>query len=117
MKVSVFPVLILLSLQIARAESWNQFRGGVGGKMAVIRHPLEWSADVNVAWAAPMEGSGWSSPIVVEDRIFLTSAQSDAASRPKGMMAGVASMRSFRSAKPRPLLLRGVEKLYCVRDY
>jgi outer membrane protein assembly factor BamB len=61
---------------------------------------MQWSAETNVAWTAPMKGSGWSSPIVVGDRIFLTSAESEKSARPTGMMAGVASMFSFRSAKP-----------------
>ena len=63
-------------------------------------HPLEWNADTNVAWAVPMTGSGWSSPVAVGDRIFLTAAVPEDGSRPKGMMAGVSSMRTYRSAKP-----------------
>ena len=53
-----------------------------------------------MAWAVPMTGSGWSSPVAVGDRVFLTAAVPEDGSRPKGMMAGVSSMRTYRSAKP-----------------
>ena len=98
-----FALLMLLALTFAtptRANDWNQFRGPAGGQLASIDHPTEWSADKNIAWTTPMRGSGWSSPVVVGDRIFLTSAVSEHDSKPKGMMQGVASMRSFRGAKP-----------------
>ena len=84
----------------AKAEEWKQFRGSVGGNLTAIDHPTDWSEQANLAWSVPMRGSGWSSPVVVENRIFLTFAESDSNSRPKGMAAGVASMRSFRNAEP-----------------
>ena len=96
---TVFVVVFLL-FQPLWAQDWQQFRGGVAGKLPEISHPVEWSAEKNIAWQVPMIGSGWSSPIVVNDRIYITEAQSDQANRPKGMMAGVASMRDFRNAKP-----------------
>ncbi len=104
----VYRLAVLVSLvscfAIARetyAEPWNQFRGAAAGKLTEIRHPAQWSADTNLAWAVPLTGSGWSSPVVVGERIFLTSAESDDAGKPKGMMAGVASMATYRSAKPK----------------
>ena len=95
-----FLLFVFLLVSSAAAENWSQFRGGEGGRLPIVQHPLEWSAEKNLAWAIPMEGSGWSSPVVVGDQIFLTSAESEELSKPKGMMAGVASMRTFRSAKP-----------------
>ena len=92
---------------VSDAADWYQFRGDSAGKVQELRHPTEWETGKNVAWTSPMSGSGWSSPVVAGDRIFLTSAVSADGSRPKGMMAGVASMRSFRSAEP-------VEQTYVV---
>lgn len=83
-----------------RADDWNQFRGSNAGKLAAIEHPLEWTEQKNLAWTTTLAGSGWSSPVVVGERIFLTSAESEKGDRPKGMTAGVASMGSFRNAKP-----------------
>ncbi len=95
--------LLLLSClfcSIVHAENWTQFRGNSAGKVAKISHPTEWSAEKNVAWSASIKGSGWSSPIVLGERVFVTAAESEDGSKPKGMMAGVASMRTYRNAKP-----------------
>ncbi len=93
-------LLILIFKSSLAADDWNQFRGALAGKLSSVSHPIEWSAEKNLAWSVPMKGSGWSSPIVVGDRIFLTSAEAENSSKPKGMMAGVASMRDFRNAEP-----------------
>ena len=100
MRAVISIVVLSLFVLSASAEVWTQFRGNDGGKLKAVQHPVEWSDQTNLAWSIPMPGSGWSSPIVVGDRIFLTSARSEGAGKPKGMMAGVASMRSFRNAKP-----------------
>ena len=97
---AILFLILAVNASLTADDGWNQFRGPVGGTLAAVEHPLEWSESSNVAWAAPMKGSGWSSPLVVGERVFLTSAESERGTRPKGMMAGVASMRSFRSAKP-----------------
>src|SRR5262249_22701806 len=34
----------------------------------------EWGPDTNVTWKTHIPGLGWSSPIVVKDRLFLTTA-------------------------------------------
>jgi len=96
---AVFFSVVLFSLAV-RGGDLTQFRGGMAGKFAELKHPAEWDGEKNVAWSIPMQGSGWSSPVVVGDRLFLTSAVPDDGSRPKGMMAGVASMGTYRSAKP-----------------
>lgn len=99
MRTSLIAIFLLACSSLS-AEQWQQFRGPAGGKLSSISHPMEWDAKSNVAWTIPMQGSGWSSPVVVGDRLFITSAESDAGDRPKGMMAGVASMATFRRAKP-----------------
>ena len=98
-RVTAFAAVVLAISSVQGAD-WQQFRGGVSGKVSDLSHPMEWDAEKNIAWSVPMKGSGWSSPVVVGDRIFLTAAEPEDGSRPKGMMAGVASMRSYRSAKP-----------------
>lgn len=57
------------------AEDWPQFRGPSGqGLAAEGKLPTEWGAGKNTTWKAPVPGSGWSSPIVVKGRIYLTAA-------------------------------------------
>jgi outer membrane protein assembly factor BamB len=56
------------------AENWPQWRGPSGHGVSVeSRLPTTWSADTNVAWRAPLAGLGTSSPIVWDDRVFVTS--------------------------------------------
>ena len=57
------------------AENWPQFRGPSGqGHTTAVNLPTEWSDTKNVAWKQELPGEGWSSPVVWENRIFLTSA-------------------------------------------
>lgn len=55
------------------ADNWPAWRGPDGTGVAE-GHPLptRWSQDDNVAWRAPLRGLGVSSPIVWEDRVFVT---------------------------------------------
>lgn len=98
-----FATIMGLALSIccsSQAADWQQFRGGTSGKLDAVTHPLQWNSDTNIAWAIPMKGTGWSSPVIVGEFIFMTSAVPADGSRPKGMMAGVSSMGTYRSTKP-----------------
>ena len=57
------------------AEDWPQFRGPGGqGHSTAKDMPLRWSERENVAWKVPIEGRGWSSPVVLGEQIWLTTA-------------------------------------------
>jgi outer membrane protein assembly factor BamB len=74
---SVLAVLTLLVMPVVtlRAENWPEFRGPTGqGTYAGKRVPLEWTTTKNVAWKTQIPGKGWSSPIVQDGRIYLTTA-------------------------------------------
>lgn len=59
----------------ASAGDWAEFRGPTGqGHATASKLPTEWSSSKNVAWKTGIAGLGWSSPIVVGDRIYLTTA-------------------------------------------
>jgi outer membrane protein assembly factor BamB len=56
-------------------DDWPGWRGRNG--LGVRTNPLplsKWDANSGVLWVAPVAGEGHSSPIVVADRVFLTSA-------------------------------------------
>lgn len=78
----LFAVLMLASgllhLNPAGAQEnpsdWPQFRGPAGrGVSAAKGLPLRWSLTENVVWKTELPGAGASSPVVLGDRIFLTS--------------------------------------------
>jgi outer membrane protein assembly factor BamB len=66
----------LLAAWLAAPQDWPQFRGPDGqGHSDVKSLPLQWSdSSPNIKWKAPIEGLGWSSPVVGGDRIWLTTA-------------------------------------------
>jgi outer membrane protein assembly factor BamB len=56
------------------AADWPQWRGPNGtGATTESGLPVKWSATENVAWKAAIGGLGVSTPIVVGDRVFVTS--------------------------------------------
>lgn len=58
-----------------RAEDWPQFRGPTGqGLSSETNLPLDWSETNHVIWKTPVPGTGWSSPAVSGDRVWLTAA-------------------------------------------
>ena len=86
--VRVLLVLALSASSAFSAESdasaeWPAFRGPdalpVSGNENL---PLEWSTTENVEWFSEVPGMGWSSPIVVGDQVFLTTATSQTEMKP-----------------------------------
>ena len=67
-------ILLLLCVPIL-AEDWPEFRGPTGQGVSVERGlPLTWNEDKNVKWKVAIPGKGWSSPAILGDRIWLTTA-------------------------------------------
>lgn len=75
-RIAVILALVLVTAVGVRAEDWPQFRGPRGDGVSQTRNlPTTWSDTQNVAWQAEIPGRGWSSPIVLGDRIWLTTAE------------------------------------------
>jgi len=71
----------LISIAVASAENWPQFRGPTGqGISTETGLPLRWTATENVAWKTAIPGKSWSSPIVWGDRVFVTTATEEGVS-------------------------------------
>src|SRR5438552_2809995 len=73
-------LILSLTVAVASAENWPQFRGGSGLGFTEERDlPLTWNAKTgeNIAWRAPLPKSDnpWSSPVVWGDRVFVTCVQ------------------------------------------
>ena len=70
-------VSFFLSIQVF-AEDWPEFRGPTGQRISDERGlPLTWSESKNVKWKTAIPGKGWSSPAMLGDRIWLTTATDD----------------------------------------
>ena len=56
-------------------QFWAQWRGPLyTGVSPTARPPLEWSDTQNVRWRVEIPGRGFASPVVWDDRIFVTTA-------------------------------------------
>ena len=77
MEIRLFAIcfaLLLLSVSAVRAENWARFRGPSGQSHSTETGlPVHWSDKENIAWKTRIPGQGWSSPIVYEDHVFVTS--------------------------------------------
>ncbi|MEN1679389.1 MAG: PQQ-binding-like beta-propeller repeat protein [Planctomycetota bacterium] len=68
--------LLMLTPLVAPAQDWPQWRGPTGDNHAAAgaTAPTEWSESSGLAWVTPVPGRGHSSPTVIGDRIYLTTA-------------------------------------------
>ena len=80
-------VFMLLALQVCTfsrqdskesgelaGEDWPQWRGlSSNGVSSETNLPTNWSVDSNIVWKVALAGLGGSSPIVMGDRVFVTS--------------------------------------------
>lgn len=64
---------LILWCGITSADDWPQFRGLGGNATSADSTPTKWSATENIAWKTNIPGRGSSSPIVIGNKIFLTS--------------------------------------------
>jgi len=67
---------LLVAATAVDAVDWPQFRGPLGtghipGGQAL---PVEWSETKNIDWKVELPGRAWSSPVVLGDKIWLTTA-------------------------------------------
>lgn len=68
-------VLALLLAATAPAGDWPCWRGPTQDGMSVDANlPIHWSPEEGIRWKAAIPGRGHSSPIIVGDAIFVTSA-------------------------------------------
>lgn len=74
--ISIAAVLLLATATVANEPvAWPQWRGPDGTGVARDSNPpVHWSENDNIRWKINLPGLGHSSPIVVKDKIFLTTA-------------------------------------------
>jgi outer membrane protein assembly factor BamB len=64
-----------MAVPLAASEVWFQFRGPTGqGHTEAAALPLTWSETENVAWKVELPGLGWSSPVIADGQLWLTTS-------------------------------------------
>src|SRR5438105_3052812 len=71
-------VLICLLPGLLAADNWPAFRGPHADGHADAKDlPITWSETENIRWKTAIPGKAWSSPVVWEKQVWVTSAQPD----------------------------------------
>lgn len=66
------------------AGDWTQFRGpDATGVAESTNVPEEWGADKNIQWKVELPGVAWSQPIILGDKIFVTTAVTENQQKPR----------------------------------
>ena len=73
---AAFASATLAAAGAAGESDWPQFRGPRGDGVAAetADPPVRWSRDKNITWKVRIPGRGRSSPIILGNRIWLTTA-------------------------------------------
>ncbi|HVF22173.1 MAG TPA: PQQ-binding-like beta-propeller repeat protein [Pyrinomonadaceae bacterium] len=70
--------LLMLSLSVAQAENWPQWRGpNLNGLSHEKNLPVKWTTEENIVWKVQTPGVTGSTPIIWRDRVFLNVAEGD----------------------------------------
>ena len=70
---------VLLVTGVAQADDWPHFRGpSYNGSSTEKNLPSKWSKTDNVAWVANLPGAAASTPIVIGDRVFVSTTNESA---------------------------------------
>lgn len=78
MRLTLAVAMLTLAHTPIGAAEWPQFRGPGGQGHATQRGlPLEWDETRGIRWKSPVPGRGWSSPVVSEAQVWVTTALDD----------------------------------------
>jgi outer membrane protein assembly factor BamB len=70
-------VLVLVSLAWG-GDQWPEFRGPRGdGHSTATQLPGTWTDQANVRWKTEIHDRGWSSPVIWDDQIWMTTSTAD----------------------------------------
>lgn len=70
-------VVAMVGAIVPLEAQWPQFRGPDGNGITAAAVPLTWSETEHIAWATPVHGRAWSSPIVLGPHVWVTTASED----------------------------------------
>ena len=74
----LIPLALVLSLTATMRAQWPQFRGPDGTGVAPAKTPpLSWGEDKNIRWKTAIHGRAWSSPVILNGQVWVTTATQD----------------------------------------
>ncbi len=103
MKTLLFAAFVWLWANAATAQDWPDFRGPGGQGHSTERGlPVEWSETKNITWKTAVPGLGWSSPVVANGKVWITTAVEqpfDSAQGKRPVHRSLAEVEAFRCAR------------------
>jgi outer membrane protein assembly factor BamB len=102
----IFLLLFVLFLPNTTllADNWPQFRGANFNNLPNEKSlPTEWDETKNILWKIELPGLGWSSPIIWDNKVFVSTAVLDKSSVPAKSETETSSTNNRRNRRnPNP---------------
>jgi outer membrane protein assembly factor BamB len=74
----VFTFLLSWAASIGQSVNWPGYRGpSDDGHSPAKNVPLDWSDTKNIVWRTTIPGRGWSSPVVMDGQVWVTTSEPD----------------------------------------
>lgn len=68
-------LVLVLPFAAGASDFWPEFRGpSADGHAPGARTPTLWSATSKVRWKVPIAGKAWSSPVIADGKVYVTTA-------------------------------------------
>ena len=70
----LFCIFVVVQTSVLADDNWPQFRGTLANGIAPGSPPTDWNVETrqNIRWKTPIPGLAHSSPIIWNDRVYLT---------------------------------------------
>ncbi|UCF15086.1 MAG: PQQ-binding-like beta-propeller repeat protein [Phycisphaerales bacterium] len=80
-RIGIYLIVSVMLPAHAASSDWPEFRGPHGNGLASttgspgsLGQPIHWSDTENIVWKTPIPFAGWSTPVITDWRIWLTTA-------------------------------------------
>lgn len=68
-------LLAVHAVTVKAGDKWPEWRGENGqGHGSAIDLPIRWSETKNIAWRTTVPGHGWSTPVIADGKVWVTTA-------------------------------------------
>lgn len=81
-------LILVVCSATALGADWPQFRGPGARGIVDGSIPDTWSAEANVKWKTAIPGAAWSCPVVVGDKVIVTTAVTENQTKPQAGFGG-----------------------------
>ncbi len=78
LRIFLSTALLSCSVVLGSTPEWPTYRGPGGqGTSEAINIPTDWSTERNIVWKQEIPGRGWSTPLLIDGKIILTTGMDE----------------------------------------